>query len=210
MAIPNASLPPPRRGTEGIDHLLGAFVSGQLSEIVGPWSSGAGSLLLALLARATAKGEQVALVDAADAFDAGSALAAGVDLSNLLWVRCGGRLRRAFSSADLLVRVPGFSLVAMDLGDGALTRREPLPPSLCLRLKLAAEQHDTALVLRAPARLAGSAASLVVSARRIEPRWIGRPRPTRLAGLAAELRIVRSRAHPAPGATESWSVQWQL
>src|SRR5438876_11928300 len=98
MAIPDESLPPPGRGPRGIDLLLSAFAPGQLSEIVGPWSSGGSSLLLALLARTTASGHQVALVDGADAFDPESAAAAGVDLSGLLWVKCGGRLRAAFSS----------------------------------------------------------------------------------------------------------------
>ena len=209
MAISNECLPPPGRGTRGIDHLLGAFPPGQLSEIVGPWSSGAGSLLLALVARATASGHQVGLVDGADTFDAASAVAAGADLSRLLWVRCSGRLRRAFSAADLLARCPGFSLIAVDLGDPALGRREPLPPSLCLRLKLAAEQSDTTLVLRAPNRLAGSAAALVVSARRVEARWIGRPRPARLAGVSGEVHIVRSRSHLA-GTAGSWSIPWRL
>ena len=108
MAIPTECLPPPGRGTRGIDLLLGAFVPGQLSEIVGPWSSGAGSLLLALIAQATAAGRDVALVDGADAFDSASAVAAGVDLSRLLWVRCGGRLRSAFGAADSSLAVPAL------------------------------------------------------------------------------------------------------
>ena len=210
MAIPTECLPPPGRGTRGIDLLLGAFPSGQLSEIVGPWSSGAGSLLLALIARATAAGREAALVDGADAFDSASAVAAGVDLSRLLWVKCGGRLRKAFSSADLLARCPGFSLIALDLGDAVLLRREPVPPALCLRLKLAVEQSDAALVLRAPNRLAGSAAALAVSLRRARPDWVGRPRATRLAGLASEARLIRSRAHPGSVAGESWPIQWRL
>jgi hypothetical protein len=163
-----------------------------------------------LVARATAAGRQVALVDGADALDPASAIAAGADLSRLLWVKCGGRLRLAFSSADLLARCPGFALIALDLGDVALVRRDPIPPALCLRLKIAAEQSDTILVLRVPNRLAGSAAALVVSMRRVEPCWIGRPRPTRLAGLAAEAQVIRSRAHPAAVAGGSWSIQWRL
>jgi hypothetical protein len=186
--------------------LLGAFPSGRLSEIVGPWSSGGSSLLLALMARATATGH-AALVDGADAFDPVSAAAAGVDLSRLLWVKCGGRLRTAFSAADLLARCPGFALVALDLGDPSLIRREPIPPALCLRLKLAAEQSDTVLVLRVPRRLAGSAAALAVSARRVESHWIGRPHPTRFAGLTSEALVLRS---PVKGGEQRWLVQWRL
>jgi hypothetical protein len=44
---------------------------------------------LAALAAATRRGEFCALVDASDALDPQSAVAAGVDLDRLLWVRCG-------------------------------------------------------------------------------------------------------------------------
>src|SRR5216684_2668277 len=67
--------------------LGGGFPRGQLSEIVGPRSSGRTSLLLQMLAAATARGELVALVDALDMLDVESAAAAGVDLDRLLWVR---------------------------------------------------------------------------------------------------------------------------
>jgi RecA DNA recombination protein len=210
MAIMGEPLPPPGRGSREIDPLLGAFPAGQLSEIVGPRSSGGSSLLLALVARATASGHHVALVDGADAFDPASALAAGADLSRLLWVRCGGRLRAAFSAADLLARCPGFALVALDLGDLPLVRREPIAPALWPRLRIAAEQGDTILVLRVPYRLAGSAAALAVSMRRLESHWIGRPHPTRLAGLASEALVLRSRTLPAGGKKKHWLIQWQL
>jgi RecA DNA recombination protein len=190
--------------------LLGAFPAGRLSEIVGPWSSGGSSLLLALMARTTALGHHAALVDGADAFDPASAVAAGADLSRLLWVKCSGRLRAAFSAADLLARCPGFALVGLDLGDPALIRRGPIPPALCLRLRIAAEQSDTVLVLRVPHRLAGSAAALAVSARRLESNWIGRPHPTRLAGFTSEVFVLRSRALPVKGREKPWLIQWQL
>ena len=46
-------------------------------------------MLLFALARATQREEVCALVDASDAFDPASALAAGMEMSRLLWVRCG-------------------------------------------------------------------------------------------------------------------------
>src|SRR5262245_30395705 len=49
--------------------LGGGFPRGQLSEIVGPRSAGRTSLVLQMLAAATARGELVALVDALDMFD---------------------------------------------------------------------------------------------------------------------------------------------
>src|ERR1700694_3448830 len=121
MAIPIESSPPPGWEREGIDGLLGLFPPGRLSEIVGPRSSGGSSLLLALIARITTSGNQgrgqVAFVDGMDALDPASAAAAGADLSALLWVKCGGRLRVALSAADLLVRCPGFALVVLDLDE---------------------------------------------------------------------------------------------
>src|SRR5262249_58077020 len=91
MGIPDEAAPPPGWGPRGMDLLLETFPPGCLSEIVGPRSSGAGSLLVALMARATRSGH-AAVVDAADAFDSASARASGVDLSRLLWVKCGGRV----------------------------------------------------------------------------------------------------------------------
>lgn len=189
-----------------IDELLGAFPPGQLSEIIGPWSSGAGSLLLALIARTTCAGHHVALVDGADAFDPTSAMAAGVDLDRLLWLKCGGRSREAWSASDLVVRCPGFALVALDLGEPRLIRHGRMPHSLCRRLKMAAEQSGAMLVLRVPQPVAGSAAALAVSLRRLAPHWIGQPRATRLAGLTAEARILRCRAKPPMEHVIQWAL----
>src|SRR5690349_12331920 len=75
-------------GNEPLDARLdGGFPRGQLSELVGPRSSGRTSVALQLLAAATARGELVALVDALDMLDVESAAAAGVDLDRLLWIR---------------------------------------------------------------------------------------------------------------------------
>jgi len=194
MATSDKSLPPPGWGPRGLDLLLSVFPAGQLSEIVGPWSSGASSLLLALVARVTGSGGQAALVDWTDAFDPASAVAAGADLGKLLWVKCGRQLRAAFSAADLLARCPDFALVALDLGDLPPIKREPIPSAHYRRLKIAAEQGPTALVLRVPRSLAGSAAALLVSLDRAESRWIGHARPTRFAGLVCQAKILRSRA----------------
>jgi RecA/RadA recombinase len=186
--------------------LLAAFPAGKLSEIVGPRSSGGSSLLLRLLAGATHAGGHVALVDAVDALDAASAIASGVALPRLLWVRCGGRFRAAVRAADLLARCPGFAVVALDLGDRPLTR-DAASPSLGVRLQRAVEGTDAILVLRVPHRLTGSAAAFVVSLAPVHARWIGVPRPTRLAGLVSEAKIVRSRLGVA---RDTSSIEWRL
>jgi len=214
MAIPIESSPPPGWEREGIDGLLGLFPPGRLSEIVGPRSSGGSSLLLALIARITTSGGQVAFVDGMDALDPASATAAGADLSALLWVKCGGRLRVALSAADLLVRCPGFALVVLDLDELG-----PMPPSAHVRLQRAVEGSDTILITRSARHREGSPASLVLATRRLAPHWMGLRPLTRLAGLRSEVSIFRSRpSHTlsplgrgqGQGEGGSWTLDWTL
>jgi len=210
MAISTESLPPPGWDREGLDGLLNAFPKGRLSEIVGPRSSGGGSLLLALLARAASRGGLVALVDGADAFDPETAVRAGLDLRALLWVRCGGRMASAWSAADLLARCPGFAAVALDLGTAWGTAEGAAPPSFGVRLQRAAAGNPAVVVVRAPRHVTGSAAALVVSVRRVRARWVGAPRRIRLGGVVSEARVLRSRFDPrlaAPG--RAWLIEWQ-
>src|SRR5271169_1333015 len=96
--------PAPEMASSGIpqlDLLTGGLPRGCLTEICGTASSGRTSVLLFALARATARGEVCALVDASDAFDPSSAAAAGMEMSRLLWVRCGEKypLRKSPSAA---------------------------------------------------------------------------------------------------------------
>ncbi len=76
-------------GIPQLDSLTGGLARGCLTEICGTASSGRTSVLLFALARATQRGEVCALVDSSDAFDPASAAAAGMEMSRLLWVRCG-------------------------------------------------------------------------------------------------------------------------
>src|SRR5271169_2229804 len=75
-------------GIPQLDLLTGGLARGCLTEICGSASSGRTSVLLFALARATQRGEVCALVDSSDAFDPASAVAAGMVMSRLLWVRC--------------------------------------------------------------------------------------------------------------------------
>jgi hypothetical protein len=76
-------------GIPQLDSLTGGMARGCLTEICGSASSGRTSILHRALAQATQRGEVCALVDASDAFHPASAAAAGVEMSRLLWVRCG-------------------------------------------------------------------------------------------------------------------------
>ena len=77
-------------GISEIDLLLhGGFPVGALSEVVGPECSGRTSLALAFIASMTQAGKVCAWVDVSDTLHPESAAAMGVELSRLLWVRCG-------------------------------------------------------------------------------------------------------------------------
>jgi hypothetical protein len=174
-------------------------------EIVGPLSSGRTSLLLAALAGVTRRGALAALVDADDVFDPRSAERAGLDARRLLWVRCAGQRRLALRAADLLLRCPGFGLVALDLGE--------TPPRLsfaaAFRLRLTARRTETALVILAGRRVAGPGASLVLHTARHALEWAGpAAAPARLAGMTTDVRVLRRRGGLAagePAAMWRWS-----
>ena len=167
-------------------------VEGGITEIFGRASTGRTSLLVACLREVTRRGAIAALVDTDHVFDPQGAARAGVELSRVLWVRCGRRPDRALRAADLLVRCPGWALVALDTG--ALTPRLPL--AAAYRLKLAVLRARTALVIVTRHRLVASGATLALETSRHGCQWAGpRPAPTRLEGAGTALAVVR-----APGA----------
>lgn len=174
-------------GVEELDRLYGGIPRGAITEIYGPVSSGRTSLLTSLLAEAGAREETCALVDAADAFDPEAAAAAGVELSRLVWIRCGGNAEHAFKAADLIVSGGGFGLVAMDLGD--TPPREARRTSLAswFRFRRAVEHTPAALVVLGREPYV-SCASLVFEMRRDAVRWSGAP------GCSQLLRGLRLRA----------------
>src|SRR5258705_9497207 len=95
--IPSALTPPPRLlrpvasiGIPAVDELLeGGLPLGAITEMVGPECSGRTSLALSFVSQMTHAGKVCAWVDVSNALDPESAAATGVDLSRLLWVRCG-------------------------------------------------------------------------------------------------------------------------
>ena len=205
--VTRASRPPVSTGLAAVDALLdGGFPRGRISEVVGPRTSGRTSLALRSMARATAEGGLVALVDTVDGLDPVSASAAGVALGRLLWVRCGGRVVAAVRAADVIVRGGGFALVLVDLGDLPPWTLARVPAAAFVRLQRAVEATPTALVLAGPRRIAGSLAATALALRPRAVRWIPGG-PGLLATLTAEARLVRSRDR-APGAAVP--VVWQL
>lgn len=95
--IPSALTPAPRiirpvsaTGVWEIDELLGGGLPvGAITEMVGPECSGRTSVALSFIARMTQTMKVCAWVDVSNMLHPESAAAAGVDLSRLLWIRCG-------------------------------------------------------------------------------------------------------------------------
>jgi len=158
---------------EAFSSIVGEIPRGALIEIAGPASSGRTSLLYSLLATVSSKQEFCTLLDVEDTFDPASAEAAGVRLSQVLWVRCGGNVEHALKAADMLAQAGGFGLVAIDLGDtpGKVIRRIPL--AAWFRLRHAVENTRTALVVVAQQIHAHSCSALKIELRRRRTLWNG-------------------------------------
>ncbi len=142
-----------------------AIPRGTLTEICGPPSSGRTSIVNAALARATRRPEFCALIDASDNFDPLSARNAGVHLSHLLWVRCGGSAEKALKAADLVIQAGGFGLVAMDLAGVPPRDARRISLASWFRLRHAVEKTQTALVLIGEERYAASCSTLQIENR---------------------------------------------
>src|SRR5499425_3795757 len=178
-----------------------APIRGEITEIVGGLSSGRTSHLLACLGEVVGRGETAAFVDTEEIFDPASAAEAGIDLRRLLWIRCAGNRDVALRAADMLVRCPGFALVALDLGE----RVRRLPTTAAFRLKFAVRRTDVALLIVGRRRLTGSSAALAVETLRegIERAGPG-PVPTRLARVRTRTRVLRSTGEESGDSPPLW------
>lgn len=164
-------------GVSGLDvRLGGGLPRGHLSELVGPRSSGRTSLLLEIVAAATARGELVALVDALDMLDPASAEAAGVDLSRVLWIRgqvvtspglCRDQNQRALEQAvkalGLVLQAGNFGLVVLDLAEVPASAVRSLPFTTWLRLQRMVAASQTMALLVGEAPTARSAAGVSIT-----------------------------------------------
>ena len=90
---PKLELPTVSSGIAELDRLLeGGLPLGAITEIVGTPSSGRLTCANAAVAQVIRAGHVCAWVDVSDTFDPESAAGNGVDLTRLLWVRCGESL----------------------------------------------------------------------------------------------------------------------
>src|SRR4051812_36185709 len=203
----NLSVPDPHDeqaiGSTGLPlldaRLGGGLPRGHLSEIVGPRSSGRTSLLLHVIAAATARGGLVALVDGLDMLDVASAEAAGADLARLLWIRgrvvtnpgfCRDLNQRAMEQAikalGLVLQAGNFGLVILDVGDAPHDAVRRLPFTTWLRLQRMVEGHQTICVLAGNDPMSRSAAGLSI---KLQPSHDVAADATSATDVAADLQV---------------------
>ncbi len=189
-------------GVPEIDALTGGLPRGGLTEICGPPCSGRTSLLVSALASRTAQAEVCALVDGRDAFDPHGAAAAGVELKQLLWVRCRN-IEQALRSTDLLLQGGGFGMIAVDLSDIPAATVRYVPLNAWFRFRRAVEDTPTILMLLEQEANAKTCASLVLRVGFEAPRWTGAAREVGdfcaanssaclLGGVGVRAEVVRS------------------
>ena len=165
-------------GHVGLDaRLSGGVPRGQVSELVGPRSSGRTAVMLQMIAAATQRGELVALIDALDMFDVESAAACGVVLDRLLWIRglvmmnpgmCRDLNQRAVVQAvralTLVLDARNFGLVVFDVGEAPSDAVRRLPFTTWLRLQRMVEGTSTVCLLVGSDRLSRSPRGLSLQA----------------------------------------------
>jgi hypothetical protein len=219
-------------GIAEVDEFTGGFPRGALTEIFGTASSGRSSFLLAFLAEATRRQEICALVDTSDSFDPYSAVAIGVDLERLLWVRCSKTdfetrnqnskafsrhswmrlLEQALKATDLLLQGGGFGVIAVDMADVPPEFARRVPLASWFRFRRAVERTPTVLLVLEQEAYAKSCASLVLKTSSCRPEVCRTFPPAEYVpshgqlfrGMQTELELVRQR---------QWSVasgQWPV
>jgi hypothetical protein len=183
-------------GISQIDSVTAGVPVSALTEICGSGlaSSGKTSVLVALLASA-ANQHFCALVDVEDSFDPHSALAAGVNFSRLLWIRCGKQksklkpMEQAFKTADMLLQSGGFGLIVVDLSSLAERLVRKVPLTTWFRFSRVVEKQRTALVFLEQQPHASHCAGLVLNLRARPAVWSGKL----LEQFKLEAEIVRRR-----------------
>lgn len=184
-----------------LDRLLeGGLPRGHLVELIGPRSSGRFSTVLSVLAAATGVGEAAALVDLGDGLDPDAALTAGADLERLLWLR-PATLKQALAATEMVIG-GGFPVVALDLGVPPVRGGRGIEAAW-LRLARAARAQGTSLLVAAPYRVSGTAATVVLKAARARATWRGgEGSPWLLGGTSSRLALEKCRGR-LPGQSES-------
>lgn len=158
-------------GIPEVDAVIGGLPRGAITEIFGSASSGRTSLMLATLTHATKHEEICVLIDTNDSFDPTSAAEAGLNLEQLLWVRCAANMEHAFKATDLLLQGGGFGLVVLDIGDVPSREARRIISSWWYRFRRVVENTPTAFVVIAQDSCVRSCASLALQMNREADLW---------------------------------------
>ena len=217
--IPSALTPVPRTirpvlptGVTSIDALLdGGLPVGAITEVVGAESSGRTSLALSFLARCTQASRVCAWVDVSDALHPESAAAIGIDLTRLLWIRCGAvtnskslpsprggkpwsrvssHIDQALRVTDLLLQAGGFAAIVLDMGSVAPEFASRVPLATWFRYRAAAERTQASILLLTQHACAKSSAGLLL---RLQHTESSPQTSTVFAGMEHRVEVVRQR-----------------
>jgi recombination protein RecA len=183
-------------GVPSLDTVIEGFPRGAISEIIGPASSGKTTLTHSLLSVSSSHSEVCAYVDTDDSFDPVTAAAAGVGLSQLLWIRCGHNADHALKATDYLLHAGGFGVVVLDLCQVQPRIANRIPISYWYRFRRAIENTPTILALIENEPLAKSCASLMLEMRCQKTAWRGAPGFQLLRGVELEA-LFRKPVRPA-------------
>ena len=134
------------------------LVRGSLTEIIGVSSSGKTSHAVAVLAKLTQEGEVCALIDTSDSFDPVSAYKSGVNLENVLWIKCAGNVEDAMKAADLLLQAKGFGAVWINFSHISKGQLNYVPNSFWFRFRSLIKDSPTLLIVTVKETLLGSSA----------------------------------------------------
>lgn len=148
-----------------------ALRRGTLIEMVG--TSGKTGLSLLLLSKLTRQGEICAVVDSANSFDPRTAVLGGVELENLLWVKCQGDIERAFMAADYLVQAKGFGAVWLNLNGVSRHHLKQVPRTFWYRYRNRIKETPTLFLITAAEPVSGSASQDAFVLSRERTVWSG-------------------------------------
>jgi hypothetical protein len=113
------------------------------------------------------------VVDSANSFDPCSAVLAGVELENLLWVRCGGEIEKAFMSADMLVQAKGFGAVWFNLNGLSQKQLRMVPKTYWYRYRNRIKETPTIFLVTGAEPVTGSASQRSFAFERERAVWSG-------------------------------------
>ncbi|MEQ1763618.1 MAG: hypothetical protein ABL984_10780 [Pyrinomonadaceae bacterium] len=150
------------------------FERGSIVDISGGAASGKTSIALSLLAKLTVDGEVCGVVDSCNGFDPQSAATSGVVLENLLWIRCGGDVEKAFTAADHLVQAKGFGAIWLNLSGLPQRKLRMVPKTYWYRYRTRIKETPTLIFVTAEEPVTGSASQHAYTfSRPVRANWKG-------------------------------------